>query len=55
VVLLGVIGNDIVDPGNVLEVGPENVDLLGFDRVDEDGLVPALNERRCSSCRRAKG
>src|SRR4030042_2785493 len=43
-VLLGVVGDEIVDPGDILQVGLENMEHGRLDGVDERGLVPSPDE-----------
>ncbi len=43
-VLLGVVGNDVVDAGDSFEIAFEDGKHVGLDRVDQDGLVPAADQ-----------
>ena len=43
-ILFRVVGDDVVDLRDALQVGPEDIELLGLDGVDERDLVAAGHE-----------
>jgi hypothetical protein len=43
-VLFGMVGNEIVDKGHILQHGLENMEHGRLDRIDERSFIPAPDE-----------